>query len=428
MLNLLKAVGLVAAGMLGMAVLADSAAAQALPSPFVAGDGLLRDGVAGNRAIPGYAAPGVALGGLVLRPELAVRGAVDSNVLNLSTRAEGDTVLLVEPRLRLEATPGRHRFGLVADARVARFADLENENSESFGVAANAMLEASPAAGLYASLRAGRRLEPRGSGGDNIPAAGPPLYDETAAAIGVPLGAGRVRLLLAGSWAERRYRDLRTPGPDIDQSFRDQRSWQVAPRAELRLTPAFALFAGGSYTDSKSLEPLGILARDSTGVVVSGGVAGDLTPLLTGEIEAGWRTRNYKSEQFTDFDGAILQARLDWYPTELTSFALRAGQDFENSGIIGVPGILARRLDLDIFHELRRNLLLGGRMSYRHDRFRELGSSARTLEAALRAEWRLSPWWAVAGRFGWRDRSVSDSDSLAGFSGVQASIGLEARL
>ncbi|MGL6042471.1 MAG: outer membrane beta-barrel protein, partial [Sandaracinobacteroides sp.] len=201
-----------------------------------------------------------------------------------------------------------------------------------------------------------------------------------------------------------------------------------SPRVELRLNPALAVFAGASYTDTKSLEPPAGLARDSTGVLATAGLAGDILPLLTGEIEAGWRSRNYSSVQFSDFGGAVVQARLDWYPTPLTSLALRAGQDFENSGIIDVPSILARRIELDAFHEFRRNLLLNARIGYRHDRFREIDASATTVEASLRAELRFSSIWAAAGRISWRDRRVSDPQALAGFSGVQASLGLEARL
>ncbi|MGL6043687.1 MAG: outer membrane beta-barrel protein, partial [Sandaracinobacteroides sp.] len=154
MLKLLTVIAHIAAGALASVATADTAAAQSLPSPFVSGEGLLRADVAGNRAIPGYAASGLALGGFTVQPELALRAALDSNVLNLSENGLDDAVLLIEPRLKLKATPGRHRFDLVADARVARFADLTGENSETFGVSANAQLEVSAAASLSAVVRA----------------------------------------------------------------------------------------------------------------------------------------------------------------------------------------------------------------------------------------------------------------------------------
>jgi hypothetical protein len=425
----LAAIALVLAGVDLAGLLSVGANAQVVPSPFPADQAILfRPDVAGTREIDGTRAEGFGVGGFSLFPQLRLTGAYDSNIFNLANTRREDVALAIEPRLALRSNWGRHSLSVSGDARLLRFADITTENSDAWRANIDGRLDVTDATQLFVGGELARAVELRGAGGLNVPDSFPITYRQTRGNFGLTSEIGGIDLALAGGLVERRYDDV-VPftGPAIDQSLRDVRILSVTPRLGYKISPGIALFGSGTYTDTRSLEELGLLTRDATGLVLVGGVRGELSPVVVGEVSAGWLKRDFAGSLGADYSGVTFGATLDWYATPLLSLRLSTRQDFDNSGIATVPGILSRETGLRAFFEARRNLLVSAEVTLVNDRYREIDVTTDTVNATARGEYRFNPNLSAAMVLRWRHRSTSDAETVNGYSGMLLGFAIETR-
>lgn len=122
-----------------------------------------------------------------------------------------------------------------------------------------------------------------------------------------------------------------------------------------------------------------ILNRNSSGFNALGGLAMDLTELITADFSVGYVTRQYEQAGFKNISGLNGFFNLKWRPTGLTTVTARISRDISETtqtGLVGfkadnnsyldlsksaqqgVSGIMSSGLLLGIEHELLRNVLL----------------------------------------------------------------------
>ncbi|MEL7028504.1 MAG: outer membrane beta-barrel protein, partial [Pseudomonadota bacterium] len=107
--------------------------------------------------------------------------------------------------------------------------------------------------------------------------------------------------------------------------------------------------------------------RDSEQLRFGIGSVFEISRLLQGEISVGYQETRYDSVFFNDVDGIDLDVGLSWFATQLTTVRLRGGSSIEDSTIPGSSGYLNYYAQLTAEHELRRNILLDGTISYSED-------------------------------------------------------------
>lgn len=387
---------------------------------------LFRPDAAGTRAEPAYDPIGIASGSFRILPKVELGAVTNSNIFSQDGGADGEAYFVAQPALRIVSDWGRHGFELDADARIRRFASLESENSEEFAVGANGRYDLDYASAIFTRIGYSRRIEPRGAGGPANANAEPSAYSELGSSLGASKEFGPLRLRASISATRRRYDDIRlVAGGEQDQSFRNSRAITVTPRIDYAVSPAAGLFVTGSYSAVKSLDAPSCCVRDATGGTILAGVRAELGRLVIGEVAAGWRTRSFERPQYRDFDGLTFDARIDWYPTELVSFRLSAGQDIENSGIASVAGIVTRNATLSAYYEPLRNLRVIGSLRYFNEKYRELHVETDSVGASLRADYSFNRNLTLGLRASVRDRGSSDPQTVSEFHGYElgASLG-----
>jgi hypothetical protein len=411
------------------------ASAQSVPSPFPSDLVVLfRDDVAGTRELPDAGEAGIDLATFRLRGGLGVTGAYDSNVLNLAGAGPGDFQLALRPSLGLASRWQQHAIGVYADANIVRHADITINNSESWRVGANGRLDAGVDTKLYFDGEAARGVDQRGAGGVLFPIAEPNAWRQDRIGAGIGTRFGDLNLSLAGGWLQRRYDAVAITGVGaLRQDFRDVDTWSVTPRIGWQVSPRFDVFVRGqagftrSRLDDAALAALGTASRDADGYVVTAGVRGEITPLLIAEVAAGWQKRDFRVAAARDYDGITWNVTVDWYPTPLISARLTARQDFENSGLPTVPGILSRDVGLRLYYEVTRAVLASVELDWQNQRYRELGITTDTVIATARAEYRVNRHLSAALFI--RHRGRGTNDPLVGsFAGTVVGLGLETRL
>ena len=98
--------------------------------------------------------------------------------------------------------------------------------------------------------------------------------------------------------------------------------------------------------------------RSSSGYNALGGLAFDLTGLLTGDISVGYLDRNYQDIRLPSISGINGFVNLKWRPTALSTITGKFSHDINETTQLGVAGVMASAIDLGVEHELKRNILL----------------------------------------------------------------------
>ncbi len=112
--------------------------------------------------------------------------------------------------------------------------------------------------------------------------------------------------------------------------------------------------------------------RDSTGYRIDGGARLDLTGVTYMEFYAGWLEQDFQAAQFSSIGGIDYGTTIVWNFTTLDTLKLGTTRtvnsaDAEVAGTALSPGYLASIESVSIDHELLRNLLLNGNLSFEGD-------------------------------------------------------------
>lgn len=438
-----------------------AARAQSLPSPFISDQvALFRSDVAGARPAPDADREGTRLGSLRLNARLNTAVAYDSNILNLPDLrgsdvpvpgAPGvtlgdlaaladlpldDVVFEVAPRVDLTSDWQRHAVQLTAGGQIERFADnAALGNYETWNVGLRTRFDLGATTELALDGAVAQDVEARGVSGLLFAAGDPIGFREDRVGAGLATRGGRWSARVAGGWLQRHYDDFQflTLVP-VPLDFRDIELWSVNGSLGYQLRPGLDLFVRGaagftrSLADDARLTALGAVRRDADGYAVTAGLRGELTPLLIAEVAAGWQRRDFAIASFADYDGLTYDAKLDWYPTPLISLRLRTRQDFENSGLPGVPGILLRDTSATLYYEATRRLLLSTGVDWQYRQYRATPLATDSYEFSGRAELRLNRRFSAALFVRHRRRSSNDSSVLPSYAGTIIGAALTTRL
>ena len=86
------------------------------------------------------------------------------------------------------------------------------------------------------------------------------------------------------------------------------------------------------------------------------GASFSLPRRLTGEISAGYTTRDYKDPSLTSLSGFVFDSSLAWTATPLTTLTLVAKSAVNELTLPGMAGYLSRDVGLQVDHAFRRYL------------------------------------------------------------------------
>lgn len=416
-----------AAGAATVVLLAPVAAAAqevAETSVIVIAPQLQRFDAAGSRIEPEVMPQPIRAGGLLLEPSLSMIGGYDNNVFNFA-QAEGDAVALLTPRLRIRADTSRHLFQLDTVAQVRRFAELTTENSEEFRVAGRTRLDLVDNNTLTGTIAFDRQIEPRSSLASVPDAAEPVAFDVLRAEVGGDFSFGRLSVRPGVRYLESDFDpvDLRSGG-SANQSFRDLRTYGGSLALGYRVSGLVTAFGLVNYGSSESTNPAPNAERDATDWSLMAGLRGELSPLVVAEVSAGYRKRDFDNVRFLDFSGLTYSAEIEWYVTPLVTLELRASQDFLNSGVLQVAGILANRVSVAAYYDPLRNLRLSATVLYENFDYRESDTSAARPAARVSAQYFVNPNLSLGGYIGFRGQDVSGPQLVQTFDSLSGGIGI----
>lgn len=361
-----------------------------------------------ERRRPQFDPLGIRAGGFLVYPSLQVGGEYDSNVFALENNEEDDFGLLIRPRITAVSQWSRHSLTMSLFGDFALYEEFDENNYQDFGASINGRLDITRndvlSGDLYLQRRHEGRESPESVGSENLV-----NYFDGLARIGYRHDFNLVYFVVGGSFNRRDFQE-----EDLNEDRRDLIDLNGDLRVGYKISPRFNVFVQGDYTIvryDKTPDNTGF-DRDSKGWGFSVGTDIDITGVLFGEARIGYIRREYDDDRLDNVSGPGGLAKLTWNVTGLTSLIFEAGGGIVETTQNGASADLQSNVAAEVQHELLRNLILNGRLSFTRDDFQGIDRTDHTYRARAGARYLLNRNLSLdaAYEFATRDSDVNGGD------------------
>lgn len=339
-----------------------------------------------QRAFEENQAAGIRAGSFLLFPQLDLGVEWNDNIYAASTGETDDTIFTVAPSFNLNSQWSVHQLNLFGSVRNRTFADASDDNTTDWQIGADGRLDVTRDNYFLGNLFTGRLTEPRYSASGPANLREPVEYDLSRAGASFVHTFNRVRGRIGVDFADYNFKDSTLFGGGIfDQDFRDRQETDITGRLDYAVSPDTALF--GSVTHRDRNYDQAVPNRDSKGWRYLVGANFDLSTKIRGEVGVGYSTTDYDNAAFRNIDGFAASARVEWFPTELTSVTLTGVRDTIESDVNIASGVETTGFGARVDHSLRRNVILNAGVSYDQDDYKAIDREDDLTQYSVGAEW-----------------------------------------
>lgn len=372
-----------------------------------------------ERSRPDYSAPGARTGSFLFLPTIEGGLQYNSNIFasragptNLVTGEVDDFIVKIKPGFNLTSDWNQHFFSVSADADIARYIDNSREDFEDINLGAQGRIDISRGTSFKYGASYSDLHEDRGSPDNPGRAAEQTLYNVFRANAGFVRDLALVSLAVDGNYEKTNYDDARlldangdVSGNSINNDDRDRERWEGSVRLGYEVDEYYETFIrlkANSVTYDNS-QADGGPQRNSDGYEIVAGATFDLTGKSQGEFFGGYVAQNYDSDTLSNVGDFTFGASLLWNPTGLTSVrgsvSRSVAETIVSETVAGnnvfAAGILGTVFDLQMEHELQRNVLLKGTATYTRQSYENIGRSDDLYAASLGLRYLLNRNFAV---------------------------------
>lgn len=338
----------------------------------------------------------VRAGAFNLWPRIAGGVLFNDNIRAVGFNEDSDVILTINPTLRVQSDWSRHVVR--ADAFVISRTFLDNDEENHIDWGGDGELELNFAGpfdvsftGRYAQLH-----EVRTSPSAPTAAREPVNFDDAGLGARVTRTFNRVRAEAGVELGWIDFDDVASfAGPVIEQDDRDRRIFSYFARADYAVSPSLSVFARAAGND-RDYDVEGLTSRDSDGYDVRIGADFDIGALARGEASIGYVSQDYDSPLFDNVSGLGVNARVEYFPTPLTTFSFNGRIAAEETSIAAATGYISQSANLRVDHELLRNLVLFARAGVDFDEYETIDRNDQRWGVGLGAVYQVNRQVGVA--------------------------------
>jgi len=380
-----------------LSIVALASVASALTAMPASAQELQRGETVLQRPRPEVEQLGVRAGSFVFLPRLEVGETYDSNVFLTENNTQSDWVFVARPSLDVRSDFSSHALNFSASADAGRYHEFSSENYTDYRVGAGGRFDVARETAVSGDVFHRRLHEGRNDPDGPIGTVGEPIvYNLSGGEVALAQGFNRIRTRLS---AQAGYYDFESQAND-----RDRWEYGTSLRVGYDLGTGYQPFVQGTYAWTNYENA----ARDADGWELVAGTTFDLTGLITGEVYAGYMTRQYDNAALRDFSGLALGGQVNWAVTQLTTLSARASRHVRETGTgsaLGGASSYTRTIGaLGVDHELLRNLLLNGRLQWRQDDFRGIDRTDNVYTAGVGATYLINRYLYLTGGYTYETR------------------------
>ncbi len=367
---------------------------------------------------------GVRIDEFFLYPRLELDESYNDNIFATSSGTKSDFITDLKPRLDFVSNFGQHAFDVSAGADLGWYASHSTENYQDAFASTNGRYDIDQGRHIFANAEIDRLHVARTSPDFPGTAAEPPIFRTYLAGLGY--GQDRLPVSYRGDVSVARSEFQAVPavgGGQVSQSDRNNTTVTLGLQGGYSLNPNWGVFARGSgnFRDFDHGASTRSPRRNSAGYHADIGTRVDLG-MLYGEAYLGYLEQDYQNGAYRPIRGIDGGAKLVWNVTGLDTLqlnALRSVQDTSQAvfgGGFTSPGYLHSQVTLSLDHELLRNLLLNGGVSYINDDFKGVSRTDNGIDGTVGAKFLLRRELYLGGSYTYSHRDSHDAQAGQGFS------------
>jgi hypothetical protein len=328
-----------------------------------------------------YSPLGLRIGSMTLFSTLTQSGGYDTNPGRVATNARGDLFSRTNGELRLQSDWSRH--SMTALLRGSYDAYRRDRDQDRPTLNATTQLDLDIRRGTRLTLESGLSLDTERPGSPELlgPVVGRPLVTDFYGAAALSHSINRLQFRLRGLAGRTQYQNASLAGGGVlSQRDRDLSRFEASLRTSYDVKPGLLPFFELALDRRLYDRRVGAdgLRRSSDGLTGRVGTTFELTRTLIGETSVGYQTRRYDDRRLGAFDGFIADAALEWSLSPITTLRLSGTSALNETTVAGSSGARARRIALDIRHDLRRQLTFNGGIAYEQTTYGGSNQNERT--------------------------------------------------
>lgn len=371
----------------------------------------------------GYVPLGVRVRSFLFYPSLrAGIGATDNAFL---TPANPTTAAfsLVAPSIRMTSDWSRHQIRARASAEARDYVDQPRRDERLWNANLFGRLDFAEHVQLLAEFDASQRLENQFTGEIAPTFAALSRYRRLFGNVQAIRQAGRTRFSASIDRADFTFLPIRLlTGATVDQANRDREITRATVQAEVAMTPSVAVFGQIGYSWIGYDIPLapGIPNLDSSGYRALAGLNFDIREKMRGSVGIGYSRREYDAAgRYAPLSGISVEARLQLFPTRLTTVTVTARRTLEDSNL-GGTAFFDNRAGVRLDHALLDNLIVGAGAEYARQTFLEQIDPADAYRLSLTSRYLVTRQLVLDAGMSYSRRVGNAQSLLTGFGELRA--------
>ncbi|WP_448206668.1 outer membrane beta-barrel protein [Azospirillum sp. sgz302134] len=359
---------------------------------------------------------GVRAGAFRILPRLETGLTYESNVFATENNTKDDYIWVIQPRVDVRSDFNNHALNFSASGNIGQYFDFSSENYQDYRVQADGRYDITRDSSISALVF--NRRDHEGRSDPDVQRtlatalAEPTNYYTSGGDLAFNQRFNRLRFRLSGLAHYTSYEDAKLIGGRKEsQEDRDRWDYASTGRVGYEFLEGYEAFVQGTYSWTRyRLSPdFGGIRRDSDGYEVVGGLSTDLTGLITGEVYAGYLSKNYDDPSLKDFNGLAVGGRLTWSVTQLTTVTSSLSRQVRETTFTQ-NGQQASSYNRTVFavgvdHELLRTLLLNARAQWRQDDFNGVDRTDNVYTLGAGASYQLNRYLFLTGGYTYEKRN-----------------------
>jgi hypothetical protein len=349
-----------------------------------------------DRYQPAFDPEPIRLGTFLVDATALMSATYNSNVYAQNNNEESDVIVRIGGEVVGRTNWNVHEVGFDVSAYQNEYLDLSDESAPTLHAGLNGRLDVSRdfsvGARVYADKAVEPRYEPAGLGGLEEPIE----YTVAGGEVRADYSNDRFRWNNAVGITDYNYKDGRIIGSGAvaDQDFRDRQNTYGRTRLSYAVSPDFAVYAQGTMHDESYDSPQNVGGqprfRDSEGYTLAAGVDFELQALIRGDVAIGYLNEDKKDDYFADVDGLSLDARIQWFPSRLTTVTFTGSRRVSDTGVFLSPSALATTYRAEVDHEIRRNLILSAHAGFTDYEYQEIDRTDEMSNIGVAAKYKMN--------------------------------------
>lgn len=320
--------------------------ATAQDNPFLRG----RHTAVTERGQPEYDPETIRVGSFNLSSSVYGGAEYNDNVFGQSSNTQSDTVVRIRPEAVMTSNWSVHSLAFGANVDHREFLEQDSESATDYRLFADGRLDATRNLTFTGSLSGGEgteaRYEPAGQGAPE------PARDKYVSAVaGVEFRSDRLQMQANLGTREDNYQSI--------YDFRDRSETSLTGRVGYAVSPDIAVFVQAGQADYE-YDAVGSQNRNGQQTSIRVGANFEFSAPFAGEFSVGEVQEDLDDPNEADSDGLSMDARVQWFPTQLTTVTFSANAGIFDPGIVQATSASTQRFSVRADHELLRNVLLFG--------------------------------------------------------------------